>query len=267
MTRLVHLTDLHFGIERPELVEPLHHAVVKCRPDLVVVSGDLTHRARRKQFRQAMAFLHRLNLPFLPIPGNHDVPLHNFVARALNPFGAYRRAVSQGVAPIIEVGNLRLFGTNTAAPWRWRRGILRRHEIDRICAEARTSPEDVVNILVHHHPLEEPPGFERGETRNARELMEKMIESGITLALSGHLHNWSVGLGITPGTPRALFQMQTGTALCGRHGETNHGFAVMDFDGDLMTITPFIVDETTLLFTERPPAKFTRREGLWQPAG
>ena len=267
MTRLVHLTDLHFGMEHDALVGPLRNAVTGCLPDLVAVSGDLTHRARRGQFQRAMTFLHGLGVPFLIIPGNHDVPLFNLFARFIAPFHGYRAEAATELAPMVKVGDLHLFGANTAAPWRWRRGRLREHELGRILSAARTAPSGTVKILICHHPLEVPPGFVRGETKGARAARSALAEAGVTIVLSGHLHHWSTGLGIGPDSPRPLFQMQTGTALCAREGETHHGFAVLDIEGPQLSATPWFHDPARGDFGPSATQTFSFRDGLWHCAG
>jgi hypothetical protein len=264
MTRIVHLTDLHFGLERAELVPPLHEAILACHPDLVVVSGDLTQRARRGQFAQAMGFMRDLRLPVMVIPGNHDVPLYNLFARFLDPFGGFRRGAATDLTPMVQTGRLRLFGMNTADPFSWRRGIARKAEVDRVIRALRAGPPDAVNILVCHHPLEEPPGFERGETQGAAEAMTRLADAGLHLVLSGHLHHWSVGLGIGDGQSRRLFQMQTGTALCARAGERDHGFAVLDLWGSDLQVTPWIFDEAQGHFVAGPTQSFQRQDGYWR---
>jgi 3',5'-cyclic AMP phosphodiesterase CpdA len=85
MRTLIHLSDLHFGRTDPEIIEPLVAQVHELKPDLVVVSGDLTQRARSSQFKEARAFLNMLPQPQLVVPGNHDVPLFNVAARLLQP--------------------------------------------------------------------------------------------------------------------------------------------------------------------------------------
>ncbi|KKL56821.1 hypothetical protein LCGC14_2241560, partial [marine sediment metagenome] len=81
MRRILHLSDLHFGRIRTDLVDPLLSSIHQLRPDLVVLSGDLTQRARRRQFADARAFLDRIEAPTLTVPGNHDVPLDNLFVR------------------------------------------------------------------------------------------------------------------------------------------------------------------------------------------
>ena len=93
MTRILQLSDTHFGTERKPVVEAALDLARSLNPDLVVLSGDITQRARRGQFAAARKFIERLSLPVLAVPGNHDIPLFNVFARALNPYGNYRRAL------------------------------------------------------------------------------------------------------------------------------------------------------------------------------
>ena len=85
MRVVAHLSDLHFGRIDPAALEPLRRRVIELTPDLVVISGDLTQRARAQQFREARAFLDSLPGPQIVVPGNHDVPLYNVLARFLRP--------------------------------------------------------------------------------------------------------------------------------------------------------------------------------------
>jgi len=263
MTRLIHLTDLHFGLHHEDLVARLHGAILSNRPDVVVVSGDLTQRALKRQFAEAMRFIRDLGTPFIVIPGNHDLPFFNPFARLLNPFGAFRAGAAPDLTPTLQIGSLRLFGANTADPFKWRGGIARIAEIDRICRSAGNSASDVTNILVCHHPLLEPPSFERGETRGAAAAMTKLADAGVRVVLSGHLHHWTTGLGIGNETSSAIFHMQTSTALSARIGERDHGFAVMDFEGDALSVAPWIINEASLQFEMQPWSRFTFRDAGW----
>src|SRR5512132_3357439 len=94
MRTLLHLSDLHFGRIDPATLEPLRAAAQTIRPDLVLVSGDLTQRARNRQFREARDFLATLPGPQIVVPGNHDVPLYNVALRFLDPLANYRRYIT-----------------------------------------------------------------------------------------------------------------------------------------------------------------------------
>lgn len=263
MTRLVHLTDLHFGHERADLVQPLMAAIRCAEPDLVVVSGDLTHRARAAQFRAARAFLHALDLPFLATPGNHDMPLINLPLRILAPFRPWRRGVAQGLTPRLRIGCAHIATANTADPWRWRRGILRRADQRQVADFMRARPHEAIGVLACHHPLREPAGFDRGETKGARAGLPALAQAGVQVVLSGHLHHWDVGLGITADQPQPVLMVQSGTALCGRDGERHHGFAVLDLTPGQAKVTPWLVDEARRMFVPQDRRVFLRQDGLW----
>lgn len=263
MTRLVHLTDLHFGRERRDLVTPLHEAIHAARPDLVIASGDLTHRARAAQFRKATNFLDGLGLPYIAMPGNHDIPLINLVARFLAPFGGWQRHVGPNLSPAREAGPALIFSANTADPWRWRRGHLTDHDLRPLFAGLKTRQGGSVPILACHHPLKVPPGFQKGETRGAATALPGLVRDGLQVVLTGHLHHWEIGLGITEATPQPILMIQTGTALCARAGERDHGFSVLDLADNAIDVTPWIAAEGTAAFRPATKRRFVRRDGLW----
>lgn len=272
-TRLLCLSDLHFGQERKDLVEPLFRAIQGAGADLVVVAGDLVQRARPDQFRAAVGFLDRLSAPWIAVAGNHDIPLLDPVARIFHPFNAFRRHVGPDLGPERRIADLRLLGANSVDPWRWRRGIARPAEIARLTALLREGPKGLTNILVFHHPFSEPEGFSKGETRGADEALAQLGEAGLDLIVSGHLHHWNPGPGIGGGVGQKVLQIQLGTALSGRAGESGHMVATLDFDdGDLVggdladcavTVTPWFADEGLREYLAAPPLRYRRRAGLW----
>lgn len=268
MTRLIHLTDLHFGQDHAEMIEPLGRAIAAADAgagvDLVIVSGDLSHRARAAQFHRAMTFIRDLGLPFICVPGNHDIPLFNLPLRFLCPFRGYRRHVARVLTPDLHIAGATILTANTADPFSWRRGILRRAETRAIMAGLYAAPETDMRILVCHHPLKEPPGFQRGETRHADTALPGFAAAGLDIVLSGHLHHWSVGLGVTPDDPRKVLQVQTGTALCAREGEAGHGFAILDFaDRTAVSITPVLWSAEGRAYGPAPRRDFRRSPDGW----
>ena len=114
MRTLVHLSDLHFGRLDEAIVPPLVERIKSVRPDLIAISGDLTQRARRGQFRQARVFLDQLPFPTIVVPGNHDVPLFNLAARVLDPFGGYRRHIDANLEPSRIDDEMAVIGLNSA---------------------------------------------------------------------------------------------------------------------------------------------------------
>ena len=117
MTRLVHLSDLHFGAHDQRLVDGVDQAIDELKPDLVVISGDFTQRARTEQFKEACEFLEGLRdrgHEVLGVPGNHDVPLYDVLRRFLSPLTRYRRYIDESLCPFIEFPGVAVLGINTA---------------------------------------------------------------------------------------------------------------------------------------------------------
>lgn len=267
MTRLIHLTDLHFGAERADLVPALTAAIRALQPELVVVTGDLSHRGRPEQLKAALRFLQGLGAPFVTMPGNHDVPLFNLPLRLTAPFRNWHRVIGPQTQDPADAGPLRIMTANTADPWRWRRGKLRDEDLTRILHALDPAMVGRVPILACHHPLREPPGFDRGETQGARAALPALIAAGVQIVLTGHLHHWEIGLGITAKTPQPLLMVQSGTALCAREGEVDHGFSLLEFGPGRVTVTPHIAGVAEPAFRPRDPRVFLRRDRVWHLAG
>ena len=117
MARLIHLSDLHFGAHDSVLVEAVAQRIDEEQPDLVVISGDFTQRARTEQFKEACDFLDRLREAghdVLGVPGNHDVPLYDVIRRFLSPLTRYKRYIDDTLCPLHEVAGVTVLGINTA---------------------------------------------------------------------------------------------------------------------------------------------------------
>src|SRR6476660_1479279 len=112
MRVVVHVSDIHFGRVDPATIEPLANAIIRRSPHLLAVSGDLTQRARRREFAAARAFLDGLPFPRLVIPGNHDVPLHNIFTRFFTPLARYRDAITDDLSPVYRDDEIIVVGVN-----------------------------------------------------------------------------------------------------------------------------------------------------------
>jgi 3',5'-cyclic AMP phosphodiesterase CpdA len=186
---VVHLSDLHFGRVDAALLSPLRMRVASLRPDLVVVSGDLTQRARPAQFREARRFLDSLPGRVLAVPGNHDVPLYNVFQRFFQPFDKYRRLISADLEPAYVDDEIAVAGVNTARSAAFKGGRINREQMARTRALLCPLPDAVVKIVVTHHPFDLPPGHgERDLVGRAAQAMRVFAECGADILLSGHLH-------------------------------------------------------------------------------
>jgi 3',5'-cyclic AMP phosphodiesterase CpdA len=188
--RILHISDVHFG---PPHLKDLSEAVLELeqdrRPDLVVISGDLTQRAKPHQFQQARRFVDRFEAPTLVVPGNHDVPLYRFWERLFAPFGAYRKHFHPELEPVVESDEFVAIGVNTAHGWTFTEGRIRSRRLREVAGLLDSVPNSTPKIVVAHHNLVPPPRFGRQKrVWNAAEAMELFSGAGVDLILSGHNH-------------------------------------------------------------------------------
>ncbi len=186
--------DLHFGSVPEGLAEELRAVIDAQAPDVVAIAGDLTLRARRREFEQAKAWLSSFEAPTLALPGNHDLPYFNLVQRFRNPFHRYRRAAGcTDLMPVIECPDGIVLGFNTTRPWqphlRWQEGTARLRDIEAARAALSSAPAGRFKAVAAHHPLMKIAGFPRAEpVRRAKLALSAFAECGVDLIMSGHIH-------------------------------------------------------------------------------
>jgi 3',5'-cyclic AMP phosphodiesterase CpdA len=166
----------------------------RLRPGFVVVSGDLTQRAKPEQFRQARAFVDRFPVPSLVVPGNHDVPLYRLWERVFDPYGAYRKYFSPELEPVYRDSEMLVVGINTAFGWTFKDGRITLRRLLEVEQVLRSVPDETFKIVVAHHHLIPPPNFGTQQVlANAYEAIDLFSSAGVDLILSGHLHQAYIG--------------------------------------------------------------------------
>jgi 3',5'-cyclic AMP phosphodiesterase CpdA len=219
---LLHISDTHFGTEQPQVVDALLRLTDTHRPELVLLSGDITQRARRSQFRAAREFVDRLNTPStLTIPGNHDIPLFNLAARLFWPYANYLREFGS-VAGVHDSSRLRVIALNTTRPSRHKNGVLSRTQIEHVVEQLRQARPGQLRIVAVHQPV----AVERAQDRHdclrgpVAEALACWAEAGADLVLGGHIHlPYVMPLFKPQDTPRLkrrLWAVQAGTAVSAR---------------------------------------------------
>lgn len=232
MRTLVHLSDLHFGRVDMRLLEPLQRRVHELRPDLVIVSGDLTQRAKPEQFRAARAFLDSLPKPRLVVPGNHDIPLYNVFQRFLSPLGKYRRLVDAELEPSFIDEEIAVVGVNTARSLVFKGGRINEKQVERVRGLICHLDDAVTKIVVSHHPFDMPDNWDDQHqvVGRAQMALRTLADCGADVLLSGHMHKSHAGETaetFEAGGATALL-VAAGTATSTRaRGETNTFNALM----------------------------------------
>lgn len=239
MGRILHLSDLHFGTDRPGLAEALARKAQELQADLTVISGDLTQRALRGQFADARALIAALPGPVLCIPGNHDMPLYNPLARLFWPYRAWNKAISPEHEPMAETHNVRLIGMNTSDPYVWQRGLVREASLDLACTRLSQARPGQLRVVAMHHPLHQPPETGKAPMKGAGLAAHALAEAGADVILCGHLHQWAAAPYALREGGRTMLCVQAGTTLSTRLRGSENDFNLIAYEGGQVTVTRY----------------------------
>lgn len=220
---ILHLSDTHFGTEQPEVIAALERHVQRHKADLLILSGDITQRARPKQFAAASQFLHRLKKMGirnqLCVPGNHDIPLYNLIRRFFNPYGHYQTHINQELEPYFENDQALIIGLNTTHPKRHKNGRVTPEHIHQVCQRLQACPKHKVRIVVAHQPF---GAMVHGDIKNlqrgARTALLAWSKAELDIVMGGHIHlsyirplSWQ-----QPELSREIWTVQAGTTTSSR---------------------------------------------------
>jgi 3',5'-cyclic AMP phosphodiesterase CpdA len=191
-TRLLHLSDIHVGTkEAPEVEDSLRALIERLEPEIVVASGDLTHRGRTHQHAAAAGYLRSLGPPVLAIPGNHDIP-YTFPARFTRTFRKFEKEWKT-TEPVFSSERLQVVGLNSVRAWRHQSGGIRESQLARareLLAEASEGALRVVTL--HHHLLGAPWRSRKKPVSKRSEVLAGLVDAGAELILAGHIHQGAV---------------------------------------------------------------------------
>jgi 3',5'-cyclic AMP phosphodiesterase CpdA len=268
MPRIVHLSDLHFGAHDERLVEAVEGGIDELKPDLVVISGDFTQRAKTEQFKEACRFLERLRErghEVIGVPGNHDVPLYDVLRRFLSPLARYRRFIDDTLCPVVELNGAVVVGLNTARSLTFKDGRINADQVAFIRDAFSRASSDTVRILVTHHPLLALEVGEKLEPAIGRQrlALDAIEESGVDMLLAGHNHHAS-SHDASDLVTRAggVLVVQAGTATSTRLREQEQSFNLIEVDRGTVTITVhgWVEDR----FRPADDRHYQWREGRWR---
>jgi 3',5'-cyclic AMP phosphodiesterase CpdA len=244
MRSLAHLSDLHFGAHDPPVVEALLAALAALAPDIVVVSGDLTQRARRSQFRAADAFLRRIEAngcAVVVVPGNHDLPLFNVTQRLLSPLRRWQRYIATGRREHYFDEEVAIVGLNTARSLNLIDGRLSVGQVNGLTQSFAGAAPQAIRLLVTHHPLVPMQHHEPVRPlRQATHALATARAARVRLLLAGHLHHAGVIHGpadlANPSADPHILVIQAGTATSWRLRGTPNSFNLLRIDDGTLVV-------------------------------
>lgn len=237
--KIVHLSDLHFGTESPQLTQVLIQTVKDMSPNLVVVSGDFAQVASEQEFIQASDFIAEFDCPVFCVPGNHDISRYNILERLFAPFKKYRKHITQELNPYMELENICLQGLNSARPvlphWNWANGAVSDKQISLL--KALFQEREGLGICVLHHPVhkaEEPTIPVK--VFGGKKLLKALDGMNVDIVLTGHVHHASATkIGST------IF-VSASTALSSRKRGHENGFNLLNIEDNTLLVEHFTYD-------------------------
>lgn len=219
MRLILHLSDTHFGTERPEVVAALTRLTHRARPDIAVLSGDVTQRARRAQFAAARRFVDGLGVPVtVSLPGNHDISLDNVFARLLRPHARYLAAFGGPLDRLWRGPAETIVALNTTRWYRHVQGTVSRRQVEWSCECLRGAPSDHLKLIITHQPVFVPRASEQHNLLRGHEwAVAAWAAAGAHLILGGHIHLPSIEpLDLSPRRQHTVWSVQAGTAVSSR---------------------------------------------------
>lgn len=215
MSVILQISDPHFGTEVPAVVQTLAVRATELKPDLVVLSGDITQRARAAQFQAARAFVDGLGAPVLALPGNHDIPLLDLWARLADPYGNHRASFGPALEPVFETGELLVLGVNTTRARRHKNGEVSAQQVQRVAERLSRAGAGQLRVVVVHQPI---------EVMRPQDVPDRLIghaaaqqawsAAGADIVMGGHIHlPYVIAL---PHLARPMWAVQAGTAVSSR---------------------------------------------------
>lgn len=266
MRTLLHLSDLHFGRVDERLLQPLRAFAEQLAPQLVVVSGDLTQRARRREFEQARDFLDGLPRPQIVVPGNHDVPLHDVISRFTSPREKYRELICDDLQPVYADDEIGVIGVDTSRSLTIKNGRINAEQVEHLRAAFAAMSSSITRVVVSHHPFDLPASYEANQLAGrARMAMTAFADSRVDLLLAGHLHASHAGDSSQRYAELAhgALVVQAGTATSTRgRGEAN-SFNVIDIEPSRISVRRYAWGDACGRFAEAEVMHFARAGERW----
>ncbi|HVF46998.1 MAG TPA: metallophosphoesterase [Pyrinomonadaceae bacterium] len=240
MRTIAHLSDIHYGTVDDAIAGRVVEKINEIGPDVVVVSGDLTQRARTEQFKAARLFLDQLPRPLIVVPGNHDVPLYNIYDRFFRPLKKYKEHITTDLSPEYFDDELAVVGINTARSLTIKGGRVSREQIDEVRSQMCGLDDGILKVVVTHHPFDLPEGMdERDIVGRAQKAMPRLADCGADVFLSGHLHVSNIettAKRYTLNDGHVALIIQAGTATSARVRGEAHSFNVIEFDAPMLKV-------------------------------
>ena len=257
MLRILHGSDLQMGRPfRPRAAKALRQLAFELDPNLIVISGDLTQRAKVHEFQAAWKLLEELpQVPIVVTPGNHDVPLYRFWERLLVPYRSWNRTIPHELDSVTVVPGATVVALNSASPWRAIVGGRLTQARLRFARQSfdNESTDGIRVLVTHHHFVCKSAGGGGRPIPDAQLILKQIEEMEVDVVLSGHLHRTQVAMSrdVVPGESSGIPLITAGTATSrrGRGDERDTNTVnVLDVMENQIRVTPHLLENNERVF-------------------
>lgn len=264
MTRLAHISDIHFGAVDAKAAQSLAEHINAADVNGVVVTGDLTQAGRKSEFRQAAAYLEKFNAPAIAVPGNHDTPVYNLGRRFIDPWSRFREHIHHDLSPSLKIGDVFIVGLNSARranmTWDWSLGRLSSRQLGEAARKLRNADDAVLKLVAFHHPVLPGPGRASMAVINQpARAINAFAAAGADVLLTGHAHVARAELHDV--AERPLIVTAAGTATSTRLRGEAPSYNLLSWNGSELSIA---IHRFGPHGYEKDAVKtFTRRNEIW----
>jgi 3',5'-cyclic AMP phosphodiesterase CpdA len=242
-TLLFHLSDIHFGLEDNRALDWVHQEIAERRPQAVAITGDLTMRARQREFAAACHWIRSLDVPVTVEIGNHDMPYFNLVERFFAPYRRFR-AIEGLVERELDLPGVAIVSLKTAVRAQprlnWSKGWVSRSALRKCLAALDALPPGKKALVAVHHPLREVGTRGTALTVNGMRALTELARRPVLAVLSGHVHD---PFDILEDTPAGPVRMIGAGTLSQRLRSTPPSFNEIKWDGKMLTVRARNLDE------------------------
>ncbi|MBX7458714.1 metallophosphoesterase [Qipengyuania sp. 1NDH17] len=234
--RIFHLSDIHFGLENNRALDWVKQEIEERKPDAVAITGDLTMRARQREFDAATHWINSLTAPVTVEVGNHDMPYFNPIERFFNPYKRFR-GMAEKVEKELDLGNLAIVPLKTAVRAQprlnWSKGWVTDAALEKCLAAIDALPEGTRALVAVHHPLREVGTQGTALTKNGDKALRELARRPVQAVLSGHVHD---AFDIMEETVDGTVRMIGAGTLSKRTRSTPPSFNEIEWDGESLTV-------------------------------
>lgn len=234
--RIFHLSDIHFGLENNRALDWVKQEISERKPDAVAITGDLTMRARHREFAAATSWINSLDAPVTVEVGNHDMPYFNPIERFFAPYKRFH-GMEEKVERELDLGCLSIIPLKTAVRAQprlnWSKGWITRNALDKCLSAIDALPHGIRAVVAAHHPLREVGTQGTALTKNGDEALRELAKRGVVAVLSGHVHD---AFDILEDTVEGPVRMIGAGTLSQRTRSTPPSFNELEWDGETLRV-------------------------------